>query len=182
MMPAGDEAERVRERMAAALALIRSASPIRYACLQRDLPRILVGGTHALGECHFAVQICVLQFDYVIAPHTTPERIALTLIHEGTHARLARAGFHYHENQRARIERICVTAELLVARRLPHAESLVADAQARLPHSDAQWTNDAMLERRLRALRNVGGAMGFVAYWSGRALALFSRVLSRRAA
>jgi hypothetical protein len=69
-----------------------------------------------------------------------------------------------------------------VATRLPNAEPLVADAQTRLPHSDAQWTNDAMLERRLRALRNVGGAMGFMAYWSGRALALFSRVLSRRAA
>lgn len=182
MFPAGDEAQRATGRVTAALTLIREAAPIRYACLRRDLPRILIGATHNLGECHYPTGMCVLSFDYVVAADTTPEDIAFTLVHEGTHARLARAGFEFDEHLRARIERLCISTEILLARRFENAHTLLSDAQARLAtNTDARWTNEAMLQRRLHALRGIG-AVGRVAYWLGRAMTPFARARWRRAA
>ena len=157
LIPLGDEAQCATERVASALSLIRAVAPTRYSCLRRDLPRIFLGGTHNLGECHFPTGICLLQSEYVVAPTTTPERLALLLMHEGMHARLHRAGFTYDEPRRARIERLCVTAEMLLARRLPNAEALVAEIEAGLPSaSDPHWTNEAMFQRRLDALMERG--------------------------
>jgi hypothetical protein len=181
MMPSSGEADLARERIVAALALIRAASPTRYAYLRRDLPRILIGATHNRGECHFPVEMCLLGFDYVVGPHTTPQRLAVTLIHEGTHARLARAGLRYQESLRARIERICVAAEMLVATRFPDGERVLADVTSRLPRPDADWSDDALRERGLQAMRELG-AFGRIGYWIGRALTLLVRGRSQRAA
>ena len=156
-LPIGDEAERARDRLSAALNIIRTLSPTRYAYLQRDLSRICIGTTHNLAECHFPTGLCLLQTHFVLASATIPEHIALALVHEGTHARLHRAGFGYDEPRRARIERLCVTAELIVARRLPDAEYLVSHIAGQLPsHDSDRWTNQALHERRLQGLRDLG--------------------------
>jgi hypothetical protein len=180
LFPSAVEAERIRERLAAALALIHDVAPIRYHHLRRDLPKVLVGATHNRGECLFGVGVCLLQFDYVTDDKTTPERLALTLVHEGTHARLARAGFDYAEAIRARVERLCISSELVVARRIA-ADGLVADVERRLAHPNAMWSDAAFHRRGMDALDDLG-MEGRIGYWIGKALTLFRRRRSRRAA
>jgi hypothetical protein len=181
LFPSAVEAERIRARVAAALALIHDVAPVRYNHLRRDLPKVLVGATHNRGECLFSVGICLLQFDYVTDDKTTPERLALTIVHEGTHARLARAGIEYTEAVRARVERLCISSELVVARRVPAADGLVADVERRLAQPDATWSNEAFQRRGVGALENLG-LEGRIGYWIGRALTLFRRGRSQRAA
>ncbi len=102
------ERERIDSRLSEALSLVRKFAPSKYLALQRDFPRILVAPSHGLGECHDAIGICLLQFDYILADATAPEEVALTLVHEGMHARLHRAGFQWTDAaSRARHERLC---------------------------------------------------------------------------
>ena len=163
---------RIRQRLGAALDLVRNHAPLRYAYLQRDLPRILVGPSDALGECHAAVGICLLKFEYVVADATTPEEVALTLVHEGSHARLDRAGVGYvGEERRARVERLCTKAELILAQRIPGGEAAAAYARQRLEWPTSMWTDEAFSERRREALQAIG--------WEGRLAYQLSNAFAR---
>ena len=105
------------------------------------------------------------------APQTTPEQVALTLVHEGTHARLLRAGFKYDETVRARIEHVCILTEILVARRLPASDELVAAASRRLARPTEFWSNAAFRARDLEQLAQLGPAArsaGRIAGWVAR--------------
>jgi hypothetical protein len=90
-------------------------------------------------------------------------------------------GVPYTEAIRARVERLCISSELLVASRVPAGDGLVADAQRRLAQPDAQWSDAAVQERGRRAVEELG-VEGRIGYWIGRALALFRRRGSQRAA
>src|SRR2546427_9194317 len=46
------------------------------------------------------------------SPQTSAARLASTLVHEATHARLDRLGFRYAAERRARIEGICFRREI----------------------------------------------------------------------
>jgi len=52
------------------------------------------------------------------------ERLASTIVHETTHARLERYGIGYSEELRARVEAICSRRELAFAARLPASSEL----------------------------------------------------------
>ena len=165
----------IQSRVSTALELLRKASPMRYRYLLGDLPRILIGPTHSLGECHDGVGICLLQFDFVVADETTPERLALLLTHEGMHARLSRIGFVYETTeQRYRIEQVCATSELVVAARIPGGADAAASARRRLEWRDSEWSDAAMRGRRLHALRELGWE-GWVGYQIARILVRFRR-------
>jgi len=169
--PERDETALIQARLTDALGLLQRFAPIRYTHLRRDLPRILVGVTNRTAECLARVGICLVAFDYVVHPATTPARLALTLVHEGTHARLDRAGFEYRLEQRHRIERLCVTAEVVVARRLPDSESLLPRLDEKLTRPPAFWSNEAFDERTLTAVRALG--------WYGKPLAAMVAVVQR---
>jgi hypothetical protein len=175
-LPTRAEAILIQERVASALRLVQAYAPLRYACLQRDLPAILIGPTHNIAECHDQVGICLLQFDFVTRATTAPADIALTLVHEGMHARLTRKGFPYDEARRARIERLCVRAELIVARRIPGSDAAVRDAEARLKQPVEMWTDAAMREDNLRALERLG-TLGRIGSWIARSVASVRRGL-----
>jgi hypothetical protein len=83
-----------------------------------------VGATQHRGEYDFELDMYVLQFQYVVSPETSPARLALTIVHEAMHARLARLSIAYSEQLRARVERICIAAEIDLAGKLPGGESL----------------------------------------------------------
>lgn len=55
---------------------------------------------------------------------TTVEKIATTIVHEATHARLERYGVEYKQELRTRIEAICFRRELAFAARLPNRVEL----------------------------------------------------------
>ena len=174
----GDEVGRVAAKISDAVDLLSRYSPVRLNHLERDLPRIAVTATHHRGQCLFGVGICVLQAEFVMAGTTDPARVAMLLVHEGTHARLIRAGFDYSEGRRARIERICIRAELFVARRIPEAQHLVTDAEKRLNRPDEFWSDAAFRARDVQEF----GSLAKVAYAINRSLVAVQRFLRNRAA
>jgi hypothetical protein len=169
LLPQKDEWVRIRHRLDAAFVLLERYAPARFAMLQRDIRRVWVTGIPSRGAFVRERAMCVLDFDFVTGDSTRHEEIALTMVHEGTHARLARAGFGYEEQLRARIERLCIGSELVVARRLPAAEELVAETFERLTWDDATWSSEAIRHRHLDALQDLGWA-GRLGYSLARAI------------
>lgn len=112
-------------RVEEALRLIKSHDTLNYSRVIRNLERIwvyLLPGD--LAHYDVSLKACVFDERYVLLETTTPERIASTIIHEATHARLEAWGIGYDENKRARIEAICLRRELNFVTGLPDAEAL----------------------------------------------------------
>ena len=105
--------------------------------------------------------MCVIDFDYAADTDTSSEELALTLVHEGAHARLRRRGFGYDETIRARIERICIHNELAVARRLPDSGHLVEMKKARLAWEDKEWSDETLHREEVEYIRGLGWSARF---------------------
>jgi hypothetical protein len=174
LLPDRREWTLILARLDDALRLLESYTPTRYAMLQRDITRLWVTGIPSRGAFIARRAMCVLDFEYVTAPGTRTEEIALTLVHEGTHARLRRLGFGYAEPLRARIERLCIGSELVVSRRLPGCDDLAAEAAERLQWEAATWSDARTRERHLHALRELGWP-GRLGYHLARAVRILAR-------
>ena len=134
-----------------ALRLIAQADPARFARLRRDLGRILLASQGGPEYLHIA-RACILNASEV--RRQSPERVAMTLVHEATHARLSRAGFANAWALRHRIERLCVNEEIAFAQLVPGTESLIKEAQRAL---DVPWyTEHQLFERKIAQLRSLG--------------------------
>lgn len=117
------EALVIRNKVGAALTLMRQCDPRRYVYLKRDVKRILVFGRPGYrGQWHQSLALCELTDAYVLDPRTTPAMLAATLAHEAMHARLYRWGIGYDYEKVVRVERICFKASIAFARRLPLSE------------------------------------------------------------
>ncbi len=120
-------------RVEQALALIARYNSLRYRHLLRDLDRILVTLLPAaVGDYTGAIRTCRLDKRFVLADAVDPELIAAVIVHEATHARLDRLGVAYAEQQRPRIEAICVRREIAFANKLPRGKAVRALAEQRL--------------------------------------------------
>jgi hypothetical protein len=112
-------------RVEGALLLIKQHSPLDYARIIRELERIWVTlSFHGLGQYDHSLKACILDERYVADSATTVERIAATIVHESTHARLERYGIEYKQELRTRIEAICFRREFAFAARLPNGAEL----------------------------------------------------------
>jgi hypothetical protein len=157
-------------RVEQALALIRTFDPLRYHRLLRDLERIwikpLPGGLAVFDQ---ALWICKLDERFVLDAATSIEQIAAAIVHEATHARLARRGFSYTEPVRHRIEAICVRSELRFAKRLPNSDAISEQADRLLSLcEDAEYWTDAAFEARHEAeVKEVFRHLGYRTSWSG---------------
>ncbi|KIU45225.1 MULTISPECIES: hypothetical protein [Bradyrhizobium] len=112
-------------RVEQALQLIKDSDPLNYARVVRSLDRVwvdLIPASVALYDS--SLNACVIDERHVVDPATTLERIASTIIHEATHARLEGWGIAYVERDRSRIEAICQRRELKFLARLPESEAL----------------------------------------------------------
>jgi hypothetical protein len=108
-------------RIDEALQIIDHFAPARFDRLRRDVRRILLRRMPGLqGKYWPALDAVVLDREFV--QRRGNALIALVLVHEATHARLEHAGFRYHPEMRARIERICTRAEIALAERMPGSE------------------------------------------------------------
>jgi hypothetical protein len=132
------------DRIAKALALIKQHSPVHYGRVIRDLKRVwvyvLVGG---MAEYDSSLDACLLDERYVA--NSTIERIASTIIHEATHARLERLGLTYKEELRSRIETICFRRELAFVAKLPNGSELQDELVRSVEWYGAnnEWFSDA---------------------------------------
>jgi hypothetical protein len=107
-------------RVEEALGLIRQYSPLQYSRIAEDLQRIWIFLIpDGLASYRHSLRACVLDERFVADAATSVERIASTIVHEATHARLERYGIPYEEATRARIEAICSRRELAFALCLP---------------------------------------------------------------
>jgi hypothetical protein len=102
--------------------------------------------------------MCVIDFDYAVDSDTSSEELALTIVHEGTHARLRRHGFGYDETIRARIERICIRNELAVARRFSDSGDLVEMKERSLAWDDKEWSDETIDREDAEYVRALGWA------------------------
>ncbi len=138
------------QRVAHALSLIAAVDERRLERMRRLAKRIIivpVVGTD--GEYWHRQRALVLGEPH--ADHAPLEQIAMTLVHEATHARLSKAGIGYDARIRHRVERACIGEELAFARRLPNPEAWVELAGAKRVDPE-YWSDDQKQQRRVRAL------------------------------
>ncbi len=112
-------------RVEEALKLIKRHDTLGYTRVTRDLDRIWVNLLPS-AQAHYdrSLNACVLDERYVLGDTMTLEKIASTLIHEATHARLEGWGITYLEARRVPIEAICLRRELSFLNKLPDTEAL----------------------------------------------------------
>jgi hypothetical protein len=135
------------------LRLIAHAEPSFFRRMKQAVRRILIapsGG--AAGSYWSFLDGCALSAHHVLTDSTTS--VAMTLIHEATHARLHQKGIRYTPQLQPRIEAICVRAEVDFARRIPGMEHLVAEAEDAL--SKPWWSDTARKSHKLNQLRVLG--------------------------
>jgi hypothetical protein len=151
-------------RVEDALRLIKQHNPLHYSRVLHHLERVWVNVAIAATACYEqSIGACVLDERFVLSDTTTLERIASTIIHEATHARLEHWGIRYEEDMRSRIEAICFRRELAFAMRLPDGALLEQEIASYLEFYEANgdFFSDANFEERRRlggieALRHLG--------------------------
>jgi hypothetical protein len=120
-----DEFELILRRVEEALGLIRRYDQLRYNRLICDLERIWVRLIpYGIGNFNKTTNTCELDKRFVLATSSSTEQIASVIVHEATHARLARTGIAYAEDLRARVEVLCLSQELAFAAKLPNGAEL----------------------------------------------------------
>ena len=142
------EAEAAFDRIAAGLELLACYQPPILARLRRDAQGILVWETESgsgVASWHYGVKLIIVDARFLFDQKTTPAKIAATLVHEATHARLDRFG--YPPEKRARIEGLCFRRERAFARRLPDSHELVEEIDRQLQRDPSYWADDAHVRR-----------------------------------
>lgn len=147
----GSELPSLGTRIGDAIRIIGERDPRRFARLRRDVDRFLIASVSGPEYIH-PLRACMLSASFV--QRASSEQLALTIVHEATHARLSAMGINYDYPIRERIERACVREEVDFAARLPCPQELVAEAAAKL--DDPWWTEEREFERRLRQLEQLG--------------------------
>jgi hypothetical protein len=137
-------------RVETALELIKSHDALHYSRIGRNLDRIWVKLIPS-AEAHYerSSNACVIDERYVL--QETLERIASTIVHEATHARLEGWGIQYEgEKKRARIEAICLRRELNFLTKLPDSELLQEEIVRTLEWftTDHDYLSDASFRER----------------------------------
>jgi hypothetical protein len=143
----------VSSKIDQALNLISEFDPRRYLQIRRDVKKIWVSA--APGYCANWMddfQMCILDSDYFCRDNVSASEMALTIVHESTHARLCKLKIEYTEDIRDRVERVCVKSEIAFAKRLPDGQKFVEIAESRLQIPESYWTNAQFEQRELDTL------------------------------
>ena len=142
----GDSTREADNRIARALSLIETTLPAVHRRLLRDVRRIVL--IKAGGPEYWPV-VDAIALTKGVVERAEVALLGMTLVHEGVHARLWRRGIGYPRQMRARIEHLCVSAEVRLARALPDAEELEAFAKEKL--TNEWWSEAAVRSRTSRA-------------------------------
>jgi hypothetical protein len=143
----------VASKIDRALNLISEFDPRRYHQIKRDVKRIWIApAPGSSGEWMNELQTCILDADYFRRTDISASEMAITIVHEATHARLFKFKIGYAEEIRARVERICIKSEIAFAKRLPDGLKLVEIAESKLQISENYWTNAQFQQRNLDEL------------------------------
>lgn len=132
------ETEQVVQRVTAALDLIATYAPRRYRRLRRDLAGFVVERFACRGAFFPQSRECLVELTFTVNPrHGLPE-IAASIVHEATHARVARMCRTRAPDQPAREERLCRRAELEFGLAVPEGGVVVQRARDSLALADRE--------------------------------------------
>jgi hypothetical protein len=141
--------EQVVRRLSAALDLISAYAPRRYRRLLQDFAGFVVERFPCRGAFFPESRECLVELTFAVNPgHGLPE-IAASIVHEATHARIARMCGTLSPEQRPREERLCRRAELEFGLALPDGAVVVQRARDSLALADTDvaptvdWTEAA---------------------------------------
>jgi hypothetical protein len=146
----------VSSKIDQALNLISEFDSRRYHQIKRDVKRIWVAVAPGYSaQWMDELQTCILDTKYFRRDDVLAPEMALTIVHEATHARLFKLKIGYTEAIRERVERICIKSEIAFAKRLPDGQKLVEMAKSRLQTSENYWTNAQFQQRDLDTLADI---------------------------
>lgn len=160
-----EEAESGFQKVAAALELIALHSPGAYRHVRQSVAQIVIAGRRSRywGYYLYDLEWCLLAADWIQSDVATPPVIAMTIVHEATHGRLHRLGIQMTDENRIRVERLCMKAEIAFAGRLPGGEALRKWAQQIYDDAESIWPDNRLRKRWSEWLRKVGVPRWFFA-------------------
>lgn len=128
----------VLERLGLALHLIHSHAPRLLRRMRQDITGFLVQRFPCRGAFLHERRECLVELTFTVNPRHTIAEIAASIVHEATHARVARMCGSLPQAMRAREERLCRKAELAFGRRLPDGDVVVERARVALLMGDEE--------------------------------------------
>jgi hypothetical protein len=140
----------LRARLALALELIDRYDPRLGTRLRRDVRGIWF---IPAGNTHWRRAMRVIALDLRWETLDTIEDLALTLVHEATHARHAALGVRY-EGKQARAEAACIRASMEFADRLEPGQ--VSDRPSLDALEDPWWTREKFAKKVAEAHKIMG--------------------------
>lgn len=134
-----------------ALRIIAEHDPARLRRMRGDVKHIAIMHTaDSAGEWWRLPGVMVLAFSHI--QRAMPLSLAMTIVHEATHARIDRMGAI--ETDKEREERFCVAQEIVFARRVPGSERLIECAPRKL--ETEYWKQTGTREYQARRLKALG--------------------------
>lgn len=124
------------ERLGQALDLIATYAPRRFRRLQHDIAGLVVCRFPCRGAFFPEQRECLVELTFTVNPRHSIAEIAASIVHEATHARVARMCGSLRPEQRAREERLCRQAELEFGLSLPDGDVVVQRARDSLALAD----------------------------------------------
>jgi hypothetical protein len=160
-------------RLAEAVALLERTWPGQLGRVAAVTPDVLVCDLPLGGAGYYWTWPRAIVFDAGTLLEQYPVWAAAALVHEGTHARLRRAGIRTTSRNRDRVEARCVREEIEFLERVlaPDAEEagrLIAWSREALTNP-ARWYEPAERIRRLREVARKEGVPSGIADWVLRA-------------
>lgn len=154
--------DQVVQRLTAALELIATYAPRRYRRLHTDIVGFVVERFACRGAFFPATRECLVELTFTVNPqHGLPE-IAASIVHEATHARVARWCGTGPMAHRADEERLCRRAELEFGLALPAGQGdiVLARARASLALADPEVAPDVDWREAARRVAQVDSEAG----------------------
>ncbi len=140
-------------KLDAALSLIESSSPRRMVRMRRDLKRLFFLPTGGVAGVFLeSVDACGIDAGWLL--QASELAVAMTLVHEATHARICGCGIPCQGSTIPRIEALCVREEVSFAERFADSAAEVAEAHAAVARG--WWGRGESEARRLQQLRQLG--------------------------
>ena len=160
-----DEAPRERallDRVRAALDLVARHDAKSLAAIVDHFDHIQVLSTLGVPNAQYlhAERLCVLSAEYLERDTTEAARLAMTLVHELTHARQLSRDRPVKMSV-AQAEWLCIGAELAFVRKVPGTEHLQRAARKRLERRPDFYARPADKEREAEYIR----AQNFPRWW-----------------
>ena len=130
--------EDVVRRLDQALDLVAAYAPRRYRRLRTDLAGFVVERFPCRGAFFPDSRECLVELTFTVNPRHALAEIAASIVHEATHARVARWCGGRPAGDRAREERLCRRAELELGLALPDGAVVAQRARESLALADRE--------------------------------------------